>query len=185
MKKIFSLLIVLSVCISVYAQGRNDTFGFSLGINAINNTGARSPFKNTDNWAFEQPISLGFEYRFSELFAVEALLSHNKFSSNSTIDGIAIVEDHNYFSEDVHIKQYIGEYFLNSEKIDLFLNGGFGFYQLVSLHASANLGVGVSYRLSDALSIRIQSMGKFKLGQKDGIYDSNLIQHFLQLVYWF
>lgn len=171
------------MCLSVYAQGRNDTFGFSLGINAINNTG--SPLKNIGEWAFEQPITLGFEYRFSKLLSVEALFSHNKFSSNSTIDGIALERNRNYFSEDVHIKLFFDEYFLNSEKIDLFLNGGFGLYQIGSLNTSANLGGGISYWFSYNLSIRIQSLGKFNLGQKNDIYDSNHIQYFLQLVYWY
>ncbi|MCH7525492.1 MAG: hypothetical protein IIC74_10985 [Bacteroidetes bacterium] len=121
----------------------------------------------------------------SDLFSIEELISLNKFSSNSKIDGVELNEDFNYFSADTNIRYYVGNYFLNSEKLDLFLNGGFGFYNLDGFNTTANLGGGVSYWFRDNLAVRIQSLAKFTLGNKDELSASNHLQYFLQLVYSF
>jgi len=136
----------LSFCISVNCQERNYTYRISFGVNAIDNSGEQSLFGNINDWAFKQPFTIGFEYRISNLFAIEELFSINKFSSNSNIDGVALKEDFRYFSADTNIKYFIGEYFLNSEKIDLFLTAGLGFYDIdFNTFASANLGGGIVF----------------------------------------
>mgnify|MGYP007026231725 FL=1 len=134
MKNFLLLLGFLSFCISVNSQDRNDTYRFSFGVNAIDNSGLQSPFSNINDWAFEQPFTIGFEYRISNLFAIEELFSLNKFSSGYIFDSVALNEDVRYFSADTNIKYYIGEYFLNSEKIDLFLTTGLGFYEIGRAH---------------------------------------------------
>jgi hypothetical protein len=179
------LLMFLSLYISGHTQERNDTFRISLGVNAIDNTGDRSLFDNATDWAFDQPISLGVEYKLNRVFGVEALFSLNEFSSNTVRDGVKLGNDTDYISVDASLKYYIGKYFLNSEKIDIFLNGGFGLYHFVASNSTANLGGGILYWFMDDLGVRIQSMGKFNLGSEESSFDSNHIQYFLQLVYRF
>lgn len=184
MKNFLLLLVFLSFCISVNSQDRNDTYRFSFGVNAIDNSGRQSPFSNINDWAFEQPFTIGFEYRISNLFAIEELFSLNKFSSGYIFDSVALNEDVRYFSADTNIKYYIGEYFLNSEKIDLFLTAGLGFYDIdFATFASANLGGGFVFWFNDDIGIGVQSLGKFTLGDKDKQFSSNHLQYFLQLIY--
>jgi len=184
MKNFLLLLGFLSFCISVNSQDRNDTYRFSFGVNAIDNSGRQSPFSNINDWAFIPAITIiGFEYRISNLFTIEELFSLNKFSSGYKIDGVALNKDLRYFSADTNIKYYIGEYFLNSEKIDLFLTAGLGFYDYSVTFASANLGGGFVFWFNDDIGIGVQSLGKFTLGDKDKQFSSNHLQYFLQLIY--
>ena len=181
----------LILCISTYGQKEQqkriyDDFRLSFGINAINNLGTLSPLNSPDDWAFKTPFSVGIEYKLSHLFAIEELFSFNRYSPKSTIDGVVLNRAANYYSADSNIKYYIGEYFLNSEKIDLFLNGGVGLYKLDDYHGSANFGGGIFYWFSNQFGVSVQSIAKFTTGNNnDDVFDSNHYQHSLQLVYRF
>ncbi|WP_412984104.1 hypothetical protein [Pontimicrobium sp. IMCC45349] len=186
MKKILLLIICVSFYFSANSQNtRDDQYSISLGVNAVSNLGTRSPFEKFDDWAFENPIALGFQVKWNKLFGVEQSVSFNKFTQNSFIDGAVLSKDHSYFATNTNFKYYVGEHLINSEKLDIFLNGGIGVFQIEDLNTSLNAGGGITYWFSEEIGIRYQSLAKFALNTKDYIYDNNHFQHFFELMYRF
>lgn len=155
----------------------------NIGVNTVANIGTQSPVEGIDEWAFENPFVFGFEYKWNDLFGVEQSFSFNKFSRNSNIDNSKIDEELSYFAADTHLKYYFGEYFIESDDLDLFAAGGLGLFSLNKVNGSFNFGGGVTYWFSDTFAISGQGVGKFAFDNSNRIYDTNHFQYTLKAIF--
>jgi hypothetical protein len=192
MKNIFLALVVSCFTIGMTAQRERsidlDEWYVSLGVNAINSLGTKSPFSDPGDWAFKFPITAAIETRWSELFAVEVALSLNGFDANSPIDAVGPSdEDIPYISVDSALKYYFGHHILpRAEWIDFYANAGFGLFILDDANLSFNFGGGVLFWLNrdHTFGLRAQGIGKFAFNHSDTgvVYPNNHFQYSLQAV---
>ena len=166
---------------------REKKFHVSFGVNTVNNTGKQTPFKDTREWAFENSYSLGVEYRFSNFLALEQSFNLNSVTTPGSNEGRQVTEDEkfDYFSANLSLKYYIGEHFLNSKKLDLYLSGGQGYLKIEDSLYTTSLGGGILYWFSNNLGFRLQGLGILAMGSSDDSFNHNHYQYFTELVYRF
>ncbi|WP_179333458.1 outer membrane beta-barrel protein [Winogradskyella costae] len=187
MKKIL-LLALITFCTFSFAQRRNDDWSLSVGVNAINSLGSRSPFKSPGDWSFQTPFSAAAEYRFAYQFAIEQSITFNGFNDDESIDFIPTNEDYNYLSLDTHVKYYFGELIFGrgrNDWFDIYANAGLGFFNIDETNISVNLGGGVLFWLNEnrTFGLRAQTIAKFAYDSSNNGYDNNHYQYHLQAVF--
>lgn len=185
MKKIFLLLLLISISLSSTAQGDKEWFA-SAGFNSINSLGTRSPINSPGDWANGLPISLAIELGWTSGLSIEQGFTLNKFSEGDEIDGAILTEDFTYTSFDTHVKYYFGRHiFPDLDWLDFFANAGVGIFSVDETNISANLGGGVLvwFNRRKTIGARLQTIGKFAFDHKDSGFDNNHFQNHLQLIF--
>ena len=156
-----------------------------LGVNMVRSTGDGSPFGSFSENALASPFSIGMEYKFSDYISVALLQSFNKWKADKgVLDGVPLTEDESYFSLDASVKFYFDEYFLDEEWLDLYLDGGIGYYSERESGISPNLGLGGTLWISQTVGLNVQGIGKFA-GKDFESSGTNHFQYFAGLVYNF
>ncbi|MFP4845191.1 hypothetical protein [Winogradskyella sp. PE311] len=186
MKKIILLLILVSFSISSFSQSSDKEWFGSIGLNAINSLGTRSPVSSPGDWANGLPISLAIELGWESGFSIEQGFTLNKFSKGDKIDGVTLTDDFTYTSFDTHAKYYFGKHiFPNVDWLDIYGNAGLGIFSVDETNISANLGGGVLvwFNRRKTLGARLQSIAKFAFDHKDSGFDNNHFQTHLQLIF--
>ncbi len=106
------------------------------------------------------------------LFAVSLLQTVNKWKADKgIIDGIVVTEDQSYFAIDAGLKFYFDEYFLDADWLDLYAEGGLGYFHERESGMSGNLGFGGILWISQSLGLNLQGIGKFA-GKDNNPYKS-------------
>ncbi|WP_178983455.1 outer membrane beta-barrel protein [Winogradskyella helgolandensis] len=188
MKKIFLLALLLTFSIFSFAQRNNNDWSLSVGVNAINSLGTKSPFNSPEDWSFKTPISAAVEFNWTEQLAIEQAITFNGFSEDSRIDFALPEKDYNYLSLDTHVKYYFGELIFGRARndwFDIYANAGVGFFHIDETNISANLGGGVLFWLNRdrTFGLRAQTIAKFAFNHPDSGYDNNHYQYHLQAVF--
>ncbi|MBC3845186.1 hypothetical protein H8K90_02230 [Winogradskyella echinorum] len=187
MKKLVLILTLVAFSLSSYAQRNNKDWLLSIGLNSVNSLGSRSPIFHPERWVNQFPLSAAVEFNWSDDFAVEQSLTFNGFTEDDEIDGADLKKDYNYISLDTHVKYYFGKYIFSRrvDWIDLYVNGGLGFFHIDETNISANLGGGVLFWLNKTrtFGLRTQVIGKFAFNHKDSGLDNNHYQYHLQAVF--
>lgn len=154
-----------------------------LGVNMVRSAGDGSPLGSFSENAFSNPLALGIEYKVNDVIAVSLLQTVNKWKAGEgIIDGVTVSEDQTYFAVDAGLKFYYDEYFLDADWMDLYAEGGFGYFHEKESSISGNLGLGGILWLSPSLGLNLQGIGKFS--GKDNNH-TNHFQYFAGLVYNF
>lgn len=170
MKKSITTLLILGVFSIGHSQYKLDQSGWSFdaGINLVDNSGNRLPFKGYSElkaMALSSPFTLGAENRFSDLFSYTGRLSINQWKANEgVIDKTTISEDISYLSMDGGLKFYVDQLILSNTRpnwFELYLEGGLGYFNIDSAHVSLNFGGGSIIWLSKSVGINLQLMSKF------------------------
>jgi hypothetical protein len=189
MKKLILLVVFAAFGLSSSAQRNNNEWFLNVGLNAINSLGTQSPFNSPDDWAFRFPISAAIEFNWgkNEYFSIEQSITLNGFNDDSRIDFAALENDLNYISLDTHLKYYFGQKYLfpRNERLDLYLNGGIGFFHIDETNISANFGGGVLFWFNNKkrFGLRAQIIGKFAFNHPESGFDNNHYQYHLQAVF--
>lgn len=170
----------------------NKTFLLKFGVNLLDSTGEHGPFNafsTPEEMAFSTPLKFGIEYRFGEFYALGLDASINKWKApDAVIDGAFLLEDQDYFAIDANFKVYYDEVFnwlTNTDWLDLYLNGGVGFFKVNDGSFTGNFGGGANIWLSPKLGLNIEALAKWTLDNKPAIYESNHFQYSIGLTYRF
>lgn len=189
MKKLILIVLLASFSISSYAQRYNNEWFLSVGVNAINSLGTRSPINSPDDWTFQTPIAAAIELNWADDFSIEQSITFNGFSEDARVDFAPLEEDYNYLSLDTHLKYYFGELIFgrgrNTDWFDIYANAGIGFFHIDETNVSANLGGGVLFWLNRnrTFGLKAQTIAKFAFNHPESGYDNNHYQYHLQAVF--
>ena len=187
MKKLILIVTLVAFSMSSFAQRNNNEWLLSVGLNAINSLGSRSPIYHPEDWSFQFPISAAVEINWGRDLSIEQSITFNGFTSEDRIDSPNnLKEEFNYLSLDTHAKYYFGKYiFPRTNWIDFYANAGLGFFHIDETNISANFGGGVLFWLNDSRSfgIRAQTIGKFAFNHPESGFDNNHFQYHLQAVF--
>ena len=144
----------------------------SIGVNAIDNSGDRSPIKG--DWAFQTPFSIGIEARsnIKKNLALVGDFGYNDY------DGLR------YYSVDGGFKYYLNDW-IRSEKFEIAPTVGGGVFNINRTNVSVNVGGSVAYWFSKSLALRIKSLAKFALNNNDPNYNisNKHFMHNLEVVF--
>jgi outer membrane protein OmpA-like peptidoglycan-associated protein len=166
-----------------------------LGFNSIDDNGNNSgnPFNNFLNLNEEAyhgiPIKADIEYRFNKLFAAEVAGSINQWKAGkSIIESELVTKNRNYFAFDAGLKFYYDGFlniFRTSDWLELYLNGGFGYFIQHKGAISGNLGTGTNIWISDHFGINFNATAKWVLNDSNtnDIYDTNHTQYTVGVSY--
>ncbi|MDO5968898.1 OmpA family protein [Flavivirga aquimarina] len=179
-----SLLCIMSFYSFSQNQPKNPNgFLIKLGANYVDNSGDSNPFKFLTSFkkgAFSQPLKLGVEYRFSDLFSVGVDGSINKWKApDAVIDLEKITEDQDYFSLDTKLNLYVDEvfnWFSNADWLDLYLDVGVGYFKINEGGLSGNFGGGTNIWLSQKIGLNLTAVSKWTLDETPAKYDTNHLQ---------
>lgn len=168
----------------VFSQAQKDNaFLVKFGVNYVDSSGESNPFIGASSFkenAFSAPLKLGVEYRLSELVSFGLDGSLNKWKApDAVIDRYNILEDQNYFALDAKINLYADEafnWFVNADWLDVYLNGGLGYFKVTEGGMSGNLGAGANVWVSKNVGLNFEGAAKFVLKSNPARYESN---HFL------
>lgn len=154
-----------------------------LGINMVRSAGDGSVLGSFEENAFAEPLSLGIEYKLNDHFSVGLLQSFNKWKADKGIlDGVLLTEDQSYFSLDASLKFYFDDYLVDADWLNLYLDGGVGYFSERDSSVSGNIGLGGILWVSESVGFNLQGMAKF--AGKNNI-PTNHIQYFAGIVYNF
>ena len=188
MRKLLLLTVLTTLTLNSFGQASSsDKEWFaSVGLNAINSQGTRSPVGGIGDWAINVPISLGVELAWTSGLSIEQAFTLNSFAEGDKIDGIELQEDYTYLSFDTHAKYYFGKHlFPSADWIDFYANAGVGFFKIDDTNISMNLGGGVLFWLNrrQTFGIRAQVIGKFAFDHSDSGLDNNHYQTHIQAIF--
>ncbi|WP_296313640.1 hypothetical protein [Winogradskyella sp. UBA3174] len=186
MKKLILATAFLLYTLTTFSQTTDKEWFASIGLNAINSAGKKSPINSPGDWANGLPISAAVELSWASGFAIEQSVTFNKFSEDGIIDGVILTEDYNYISFDTHAKYYFGKHiFPDLDWIDFYGNAGIGIFSIDETNISANLGGGVLFWFNrrKTIGVRVQTIAKFALDHKESGLDNNHFQTHLQLIF--
>lgn len=154
----------------------------SVGVNAINSQGSKSPFGSISDWAFRFPLAVGVETKWTRLFSLEIAANLNGFEEGAVLDAAGPPDDDLvYLSLDANLKYYFGEYvFKNAEWLDFYALAGIGYFDLDGGNLSANVGGGAMIWVNSnkTFALKPQVVGKFAFNHsnKGSLYANNHIQ---------
>lgn len=185
MRKFLLVVLLISFSLISIAQGNQNSkeWFISVGLNAINSQGTKSPFNGMDEWAINIPISAAVELKWNSGLAVEQSITINSFAEGDVIDGGTLTEDFSYLSFDTHVKYYFGKHiFPKADWLDFYANSGFGLFSIENTNISFNLGGGILFWLNrrKTLGIRTQVIAKLALDHSNSGYDNNHFQTHIQ-----
>lgn len=154
-----------------------------VGLNMVRSTGDGTLFGSFSENALASPLSVGIEYKINDYFSVSLLQSFNKWKANEgVIDGQTFNEDQNYFSLDASLKFYFDEYFIYEDWLDLYLDGGIGYFSERDTGISPNIGFGGIIWVSQSIGLNAQGIAKLAGKNKES---TNHFQYFAGIVYNF
>ena len=165
------LCLILTFSLSAFAQENANSekkgFYYFVGTNAINKSISKPLLLFTEFSKIEYaglPITLGLNYRFTDRFALASTISSNKIVSNNG--------NYDYLSLDVNSRLYLDGVFNKflgiNKKFEFYGEAGLGsFLYDNSNNFTANLNLGVDYKLNDKLSLSFKGSTKTKLGASD------------------
>jgi OOP family OmpA-OmpF porin len=207
MKKIPNLLfaLVVLVAFNINAQDEKNPkrkssqlakkWSLRLGFNTVdsNGDGLGNPIDNFFKLEEEAyhgfPLKLDLEYRFTNLFSLEASVSRNRFlAGKSNIDGNIITADQDYFAADFHGKMYYDELFkrlFDVDWLELYLQGGAGYFKINEGGFSANVGTGANIWLTERFGLNASATAKWAIDTDPALYDTNHTQFSLGISYRF
>lgn len=193
MKNIYIAFFVSCFTLGLTAQSerslRQNEWLISVGLNAVNSLGTKSPFKDPGDWAYRFPLSASIEGKWFDLFSIEVAASLNGIAANQRLDGSGPPEeDLTYFAVDTNLKYYFGEFiFPRTEWIDFYVASGLGLFFLDDTNITINAGAGVQFWLDrgQAFGIKLQGMGKFAFDHSDRgqVYPNNHFQYHAMFVF--
>lgn len=190
MKKLILLGLLVSFSLSSLAQRNAKDWYLSVGVNAINTLGSKSPIYHPEDWSYQTPISAAVEFNWTKNFAIEQSITFNGFTDKDQIDVFHAEEeldkDYNYLSFDTHVKYYFGRHiFPNAEWLNFYANAGVGFFHIDETNISANIGGGALVWLNSSRSfgLRGQIISKFALDHSESYIDNNHYQYHLQVIF--
>lgn len=166
-----------------------DEWLLSVGVNAINSQGTKSPVGNISDWAFRFPIAVGAETYFNRLFSIELAASLNGYKTGAPLDAAGPPEvDLTHFALDVHLKYYFGEFvFPETEWLDFYGLAGLGYFSIDGSNISANVGGGAVAWLdrSKSYGIKAQVVAKFAFDHSNTgtEYANNHYQYNLMMIF--
>ncbi len=184
MKKILVLAIALSLSLSAQAQFTESDWQLSFGLNAISDSQSGNPVDTEDLYFNSLPLAVGLQYNVSDILAVEQMVTFNQLPDGIEDSG-PLDKKYYYFSADTSLKYNFGQLFLpRRNRIDLYINGGLGIYQVEKSSVTANFGGGVLWWVTDAknFGLRLQTLGKFGKQGDNEFIRNNHFQHTLQAV---
>lgn len=160
----------------------------SLGVNAINSQGTKSPVEDISDWAFRYPLAVAVETKWSRLFSIEIAASINGFKADDAIDAGSLDENITYFSLDTHLKYYFGEYiFPKTDWLDFYGLAGIGYFDLDDGNLSGNLGGGavVWFDRGKSYGLKAQALAKLAFDHSNSgtTFANNHFQYNLMLVF--
>ncbi|QMU63396.1 MAG: OmpA family protein [Flavobacteriaceae bacterium] len=158
------------------------------GVNFVDNSGGAANF-NTQNFAFGGfPARLNLGYRFSKLLSFEIGGSLNKWKAGGRIlDGSVVNEDQNYFALDGNFQFYFDEafnLFWGADWLEVYLNGGIGYFKIDKGATSANVGPGVNIWFSKGVGLNFDALAKWAFNSSER-FDTNHIQYSSGLIFRF
>lgn len=193
MKNHAILLLLLVMTSVIYAQSnrsiKDGEWLLSIGINAVNSQGTKSPVENMEDWALRNPISISAETQWSRLFSIEIMASLNGYKEGAALDAAGTTTNSlTYYALDTSINYDFGEYiFPNTEWLDFYARAGLGYFHLDNGNISGNFGGGFKLWLTTNKSIGLKGavIGKFALNHSDkgDNYANNHFQYVLQMVF--
>ncbi|WP_179343770.1 hypothetical protein [Winogradskyella ursingii] len=186
MRKLLLVFTLITFTSSVFAQRGDNEWFASVGLNAINSIGSKSPINSPDEWAFKIPIAASIELVWPSGLAIEESITLNGFSENDVIDGAILTEDYTYLSFDTHVKYYFGQQlFPDFDQLDFYGLAGVGIFSIEDTNISGNLGGGILYWVNrrKTFGIKAQTVAKFALDHKFSGFDNNHFQIHLQAIF--
>ncbi|WP_370390782.1 hypothetical protein [uncultured Winogradskyella sp.] len=188
MKNIFLALVFLLVSLNseTFAQRYDKEWFASIGLNAINTQGTRSPVGEIGDWAINVPISAAIELSWTSGLSIEQAFTINAFNEGDRLDEGVLTEDLTYVSFDTHAKYYFRKHiFPDWDWLELYGNAGVGFFTIDETNISANIGGGAQVWLNrrQTIGVRLQTIAKFALDAEESGFDNNHYQTHLQLVF--
>ena len=188
MKKLFLIALLITFSFSSFAQRNSNDWYLNIGVNAINSLGSQSPIYHPEDWSFKFPVAAAVEFNWTERFAIEQSITFNGFNSyDDEIDNGVLKRDYNYISLDTHVKYYLGEHLFGrrTDWVNIYVNGGLGFFHIDETNISANIGGGVLFWLNKnrTFGLRAQTIAKFAFEHPKSGFDNNHYQYHLQAVF--
>ncbi|WP_411893491.1 hypothetical protein [Winogradskyella sp. A2] len=185
MSKLLLAITVISFSFTTLAQNNQNSkeWFISIGLNAINSQGTKSPVSGMGDWAINIPVSAAVELKWESGLAIEQSVTVNSFAEGDLIDGIVLQEDFSYLSFDTHVKYYFGKHiFPDVDWLDIYANSGVGFFSIENTNLSFNLGGGLLFWLNrrQTIGIRAQVIGKLALDHSESGIDNNHFQTHIQ-----
>ncbi len=158
-------------------------FLIKLGVNSVDSTGESNPFDfltSFNELAFSSPLKIGAAYRFNELFSIGLDGSVNKWKApNAVIDSKKLTEDQNYLALDVKLNLYIDEafnWFAKADWLELYLDGGLGYFKVNGGNLTGNFGVGTNIWVSKKIGLNFDAIGKWVMDSNAAMYNTNHFQ---------
>jgi hypothetical protein len=186
MRKFLVALTLISFTFSTLAQENQNSkqWFISIGLNAINSQGTKSPVSGMGDWAINNiPISATVELKWDSGLAIEQSITTNSFKEDDVIDGQTLTQDYSYLSFDTHVKYYFGRHLIPKvDWLDFYANSGVGFFSIDNTNLSFNLGGGILFWLNSrqTIGIRAQVISKFALDHSESGIDNNHFQTHIQ-----
>lgn len=166
-----------------------DEWLLSVGVNALNSQGTKSPIGNISDWAFRFPLAVGVETYWTRLFSIEIAGSLNGYKAGAAIDAAGPSDDNiTYLALDTNLKYYFGEFiFPNNELIDFYGLAGIGYFNVQDGNASANIGGGALFWFDrkQQIGFKVQAVAKlaFNHSNSGSTYANNHFQYNFMMVF--
>lgn len=160
----------------------------SLGANIVDNDGFQfdKPF-DTKNLNFRNPLIIGVENRFAELWAANVSISLNALEKGNKHNGGYLDENNTLFAMDATAKFYYDQLFMPTYRLNWFegyVLAGLGYTNVDSHNTGTfDVGLGFQFWFEDNIGMRLQSMGKW--GFNEWAYLKNYIEHSVEILYRF
>ncbi len=181
---LFVLLISKSAIAQTY-QNQDNPWIIGFGINVVYDSGdiIGGLFDIKDNYNYNSPFRFSIEKRFEDDFGFEVSANFNKFLEGKTINSVELEEDIDFLAIDGMFKYYITNTYLNKYRAIyegyLTIGGGSSFYD-GSGAATANLGAGINFFISESVRLNAQALGKISVDNSP--QGSNYIHYNLGLI---
>ena len=161
----------------------------SVGVNAVNSLGTKSPVEDISDFAFRYPLAVAVETKWSRLFSLEIAGSINGFKEGAdNIDAGPAEENITYLALDTNLKYYFGEYLLpKTEWLDFYALAGIGYFNVDDGNLSGNFGGGAMFwfNRNKSMGIKAQALAKiaFDHSNTGDTFANNHFQYNLMMVF--
>ncbi|UOY05321.1 hypothetical protein L0P88_15350 [Muricauda sp. SCSIO 64092] len=154
----------------------------SVGVNAIVNDvrseGSYFNLNRLDRLDVQNPFFFGMERKLSRGFSLEALVSINKLE---LLNEVSQQEEFGYFGVDINGKLYFDNLFAkrHRNRWDLYMAGGFGFYDLNDdIAFTYNVGGGLQLWFTETVGVGCKGMGKLGIRPMNELVNNYYQFHF-------
>jgi len=192
MKNLLFALIILggilaegqSMSKQAFRRSQSD-FILSAGVNALGNLGTRNPVEDLGDFSLQNPVILGFEYKWFDFLSIEQDFIFNGYDEGEFTDNAILNDDVLYFSTNTNVKFYFSDYLYDANWVDLYIATGLGIFTIDKVNSSFNVLGGVNFWVNRTrtIGIRLQSAGKFAFNHPDRRVDNNHWIHSIQATF--